>query len=184
MRFWRHTIVHKLVCVARYFVLRVWYARRFSASGVSMVGGRNTFVIRPGGRVRFGDRCVLDDDVQLESAGELTVGARVTINRFSRIIAHQSVEIGDDVAIAQFVTILDHDHAFEIRAGQLVMSGYRTAPVKIGNRVWLGDKCTVLRGVTIGDNVVVGAHTLVNKDVPPNCVIAGTPFRIIRMLDS
>src|SRR5947209_10336636 len=110
MRFWQRTTVYKAISVARYFFLRAWYARRFAAIGLSMIGGRNTFVVRRGGSVRFGDRCVMHDDVQIETAGRLALGSRVTVNRFSRIIAHEAIEIGNDVTIAQFVSILDHDH--------------------------------------------------------------------------
>jgi acetyltransferase-like isoleucine patch superfamily enzyme len=65
---------------------------------------------------------------------------------------------------------------------KMKLDGYTTAPIKIGNNVWVGDKSTILKGVTIGDNVVVGANTLVNKDVPDNCVIGGIPFKILKQL--
>jgi len=86
------------------------------------------------------------------------------------------------VTIAKFVTILDHDHAYEIQDEQLILTGYKVKPVTIGNNVWIGDKCTILRGVNIGNNVIIGAHTLVNKDVPDNSMVAGIPFKVIRKL--
>jgi len=50
----------------------------------------------------------------------------------------------------------------------------------VGNNIWIGDKCTILKGVTIGDNVVIGANTLVHKDVPSGVVIGGVPFKILK----
>lgn len=94
------------------------------------------------------------------------------------------IEIGNNVAIAQFVTILDHNHAYTYQDNVMKLDGYDTEPIKIGNNVWIADKCTILKGAHIGDNVIVGAHTLVNKPVPSNCIIAGTPFKIIRELQN
>ncbi|HXR66039.1 MAG TPA: sugar O-acetyltransferase [Ktedonobacteraceae bacterium] len=56
------------------------------------------------------------------------------------------------------------------------------APVTIGNRVWVGGRSVILPGVTIGDNAVIGAGSIVNKDVPANVVVAGNPARIIKTL--
>ncbi|MDO4565403.1 MAG: DapH/DapD/GlmU-related protein, partial [Clostridia bacterium] len=56
-------------------------------------------------------------------------------------------------------------------------------PVTIGNDVWIGGNCTILPGVTIGNNVIVAAGAVVTKDVPDNCVVAGVPAKIIRNLE-
>ena len=68
-----------------------------------------------------------------------------------------TVEIGDDVVIASGVSILDHDHRTHVVDGHLVVENgeFTTAPVRIGNNVWLGDKVTVVKGVTIGDDVLL-----------------------------
>jgi maltose O-acetyltransferase len=57
-------------------------------------------------------------------------------------------------------------------------------PVTIGNDVWIGGNCTILPGVTIGNNVVVAAGAVVTKDVPDNCLVAGVPAKVIRKLDN
>ena len=54
--------------------------------------------------------------------------------------------------------------------------------IKIGNNVWIADKVTILGGVTIGDNVIIGAGSVVNNDVPSNCIVAGIPANIIKKL--
>jgi acetyltransferase-like isoleucine patch superfamily enzyme len=104
---------------------------------------------------------------------------------YSRIVAHERIEIGDDVLIAQMVSILDHDHAFEVADGALTVArtAYDTAPVVIGDNVWIGDKATILRGVTVGPNAVVAANAVVTRDVAPFTVVAGSPAVVIRHLD-
>ena len=59
----------------------------------------------------------------------------------------------------------------------------QTAPVIIGNNVWIGGNVNVLPGVTIGDNVVIGAGSVVTKDIPANCVAVGNPCRVIRKIN-
>lgn len=129
------------------------------------------------------ERIIVDDNVMLFAKGQLTIGKRFGINRYSRIVAHEKITIGDHVTIGQMVSILDHDHHYELDNGKLILDGYKTAPIQIGSNVWIGDKCTILKGVTIGDNVVVAAHTLVHKDVPSGVVVGGSPFKILKTIE-
>lgn len=147
-----------------------------------MIGARCGIHIFQQGSIVCDGRIILDDDVMLYAKGSIQIGRQFCLNRYSRIVAHQRIEIGEAVTIGQGVSILDHDHQYQMREDKLQLEGYTTAPVRIGNRVWIGDKCTILKGVTIGDNVVVGAHTLVHKDVPSGVVIGGNPFRILKNL--
>ncbi len=77
--------------------------------------------------------------------GRVHIGEQFGINRYSRIVAHESIRIGDHVTIGQMVSILDHDHHFEMEDGKMKLEGYTTAPITIGNNVWIGDKCTILK---------------------------------------
>jgi len=87
----------------------------------------------------------------------------------------RGITIGDDVAIARETIIMDSDaHAIH-RAGYEM-----TKPVLIGNHVWIGSRVTVLKGVTIGDGCIIAAGSVVAKDVPPRCLAAGVPARVIR----
>lgn len=147
-----------------------------------MIGERCGIHVFPQGSIICEGRIILDDDVMLYAKGNIQIGRQFCLNRYSRIVAHNSIKIGDEVTIGQSVTILDHDHRYSMEGDQLQLDGYTTAPVNIGSRVWIGDKCTILKGVTIGDNVVIGAHTLVHKDVPTGVVIGGSPYKILKKL--
>ena len=84
------------------------------------------------------------------------------------------ISIGDDVTLANKVRILAHDDAVRI------YSGYsRVGRVQIGDRVFVGANSTILMNTTIGNDVIIGAGSLVTKDIPDNCIVAGVPAKII-----
>lgn len=95
----------------------------------------------------------------------------------SSITAFKRIEIGDNVRIGANCVIMDADFHFDDpRSGE-------PQPIKIGNRVWLGANVVVMKGVTIGDNSIIGMNSVVTKDIPENSVAVGSPARVIRQLD-
>ncbi len=90
------------------------------------------------------------------------------------------ITIGNDTLIADRVKIYTMNHKFENINTPIRLQGGTYAPVKIGNDVWIGAESIILPGVTIGDGVVVGAGSVVSKDVPPYAMVAGNPIRIIK----
>lgn len=180
MRLSYKSIFYKVGAVLRYVLVRLYYGKKFHCPNLSMIGKACGIHIFSKGKIHCSDRIIVDDYVMLYASGQLRIGKRFCINRYSRIVAHHDIEIGDNVTIGQMVSILDHDHRYFREDGQLKLEGYTSAPVKIGNNIWIGDKCTILKGVTIGDNVVIGANTLVHKDVPADTVIGGNPFKILK----
>ena len=147
-----------------------------------MIGKRCGIHIFKGGKIICQGRIIVNDDVMLYAKGELKIGEKFGINKYSRIVAHEQITIGNNVTIGQFVGILDHHHHYSFAGENMQLDGYVTAPVSIGNNVWIADKCTILKGVKIGNNVVIGANTLVHKDVPDNVVVGGVPFKILKSL--
>jgi len=138
--------------------------------------------ITDGGVARFARGSSIDSHATIVvKHGKLVVGQGVYIGIGSLICARDSISIGNDVLIAEYVTIRDQDHDF---APDRVTSrlGFSTAAIVIGNNVWLGAKATVTRGVTIGDNSVIGANSVGTLDSPPNVVAAGVPAQIVRSL--
>lgn len=108
----------------------------------------------------------------------ITLGKRIFINSGCRFQDQGGVIIGDDCLIGHNTTMatLNHDLAPSRRADM------HPAPITIGRNVWIGSNATILPGVTIGDNVVVGAASVVTKDVPENTVVVGSPARVVRSL--
>ena len=133
------------------------------------------------GRVEFGECCVLDRDLTMECDGVIRIGDRTIFGHHCTIAARRAIEIGEDCLIAEMVSIRDHDHRFERLDFLIREQGEIVAPVHIGRNVWLGAKATICKGVSIGDNAIVGANAVVTHDIPPNAIAAGVPARVIRM---
>lgn len=110
----------------------------------------------------------------------LTIGDRCVIGRGSHIVAHQSVEIGDDVWTGPYVYITDQNHGYEDPDTPIGSQFPVNRPVSIGAGSWLGAGVIILPGARIGRNVVVAAGSVVRGDVPDRCVVAGVPAKIVR----
>ncbi|MGC8493800.1 MAG: acyltransferase [Syntrophobacteraceae bacterium] len=114
-------------------------------------------------------------------------GAHIIIghgNLFSNnvaLCANELIRIGDNCQIGDQVAVYDCDF-HEVEPQTRNRSHGRIAPVIIGNNVWIGSRVLVLKGVTIGDNSVIGAMSLVTESIPPNCVAAGVPAQVIRRI--
>lgn len=113
-------------------------------------------------------------DIILFKDAKLKLGSGF-FNSNIKIRCHEKIEIGEDVAISHDVTIMDSD------AHEGLWKGYeKTKPIKIGNHVWIGTRVTILKGVTIGDNAIIAAGSVVTKDVPNNTIVAGVPAKVIK----
>ncbi len=126
--------------------------------------------------VRMGADVLLAHDVQLhlrDRGAVIEIGEGTFVNHRTELVAHQHVRLGRDCLLAWDVLVLDSD-------SHSVDGGPRSAPVTIGDRVWIGCRATVLKGVTIGDGAVVAACSVVTGDVPAGALVAGNPARVVR----
>lgn len=117
----------------------------------------------------------------------ITIGDHCCIGEYNHITACNKITIGDGLLTGRYVYIGDNAHGgLSCEEGgvpplkRLLVS---KGEVRIGNNVWIGDKVAVLSGVHIGDNVIVGANSVVTKDIPPNCMVAGIPAKVIKSLE-
>ncbi|MCZ8519310.1 MULTISPECIES: acyltransferase [Paenibacillus] len=142
------------------------------------VCGRVTRSGAKGTTLKLGRKVMLFQNVgfYLDAPGaEISIGDGTYINRRTEIMSKQRVSIGSHCAISWDVSIMDTDfHAIDGLPS--------TAPVQIGDRVWIGCKAIILKGVTIGDGAVVAAGAVVTKDVPAGCVVAGSPAKVVKQI--
>lgn len=121
--------------------------------------------------------------------GRITIGDFALLSS-AHIVCDDEVTIGPMTMLAWHVVIMDsYRRTRGMYKDDIHVSGLRwrdepPRPVRIGSNVWLGFECCVLPGVTIGDHSVIGARSVVTGDVPPNCVAAGNPARVVRRFDS
>jgi len=120
----------------------------------------------------------------------LHIGREVQINDSVHIGAIDNVVIGDYTLIASRVFISDHNHGNyqtqDVASAPNIPPAKRplsSKPVHIGCNVWLGEQVCILPGVTVGDGAIVGAHSVVTHDIPPNSIAAGNPARVIRVFN-
>jgi acetyltransferase-like isoleucine patch superfamily enzyme len=114
----------------------------------------------------------------------LTIGDRVTATSALQVVVFGSVTIEDDVMFAANVYVADGGHAFDRVDLPFKYQGIaEPAPVRIGRGSWIGQNAVIAPGVTIGEMVVVGANSVVTRDVPPRSVVAGAPARVVRQWD-
>ena len=100
----------------------------------------------------------------------LVIGDNVNINTDCSIIAKNKISIGNDVIFGPGCKIYDHDHDYT-KTGKERRESFVTGTVKVGNGVWFGANCIVLRGTVIGDNCVFGAGTIIKGDYPDNTLV-------------
>jgi acetyltransferase-like isoleucine patch superfamily enzyme len=110
----------------------------------------------------------------------LRIGDRCVIGRGSHIIAHQSIDIGDDVYTGPYVYITDQNHSYADPDLPIGPQWPVNTAVAIGSGSWLGTGAVILPGARIGRNVVVAAGAVVRGEVPDRCVVAGIPARVVR----
>jgi acetyltransferase-like isoleucine patch superfamily enzyme len=116
-----------------------------------------------------------------EFAPELKIGDDVHIGRFAHIIACDKMKIGNGVVIAERVYISDNLHGFEDLDSPIMQQPLKQpGPVIIEDEVWIGNGACILPNVTIGKHSIIGSNAVVTKDIPPYCVAAGVPAKIIK----
>lgn len=158
---------------------------RLRLRGATFLGRRVTLrgraAVTNQGRMTIGDRVKLVSTVAtLElvtlPGGHLEIGNNVFINFGSSLVSSAHVRIGNDCLIGAHVTVMDCDfHRVEDKAWDTTGK-----PIVIEDRVWLGNRSMVLKGVTIGEDAVVAAGAVVTRDVPAHTLVAGVPAKIVR----
>ena len=138
------------------------------------------------------DHCELFGHILSYNHGKVILGKWSKVGMNTNINCVNHIEIGDDTAIADNVTIVDHNYhpvnPDDRRYMRHTPHGSRerqpmysaNAPIIIGKNVWIGNGVRICKGVTIGDNSVVGACSIVTKDIPANCVAVGNPAKIVK----
>ncbi|WP_231458840.1 MULTISPECIES: acetyltransferase [unclassified Pedobacter] len=119
----------------------------------------------------------------------IKIGSNVQINDYVHIGAVSSVTIGDNVLMASKIYISDHNHgSYNLEFSDSPLSNPMDRkpipkPVVIADKVWIGESCCILPGVTIGEGSIIGALSVVSKDIPPYSIAVGIPAKVIKIFN-
>lgn len=173
--------------------------------GQGTLVGRGLTLRHPA-KIRIGSHAAIDDFVVLDARGEsggidvgdhvligrgcilvakdgsLVIGEGTNVGSHCRIATRERLSLGKSVLVAANCYLGATNHHFERSDVPVIAQGVQSAEgLEIGDNVWIGAGVTVLNGVRVGRDAIIGAHSLVNADVPPFAIVAGTPARVLRM---
>ncbi|TCV83434.1 acyltransferase [Sulfurirhabdus autotrophica] len=131
-------------------------------------------------QVRIDEDVYVEKDVWIKGSARVFIGAGTIIGRRAVIGCNEEVRIGKNVLIAENVSIRDTDHNFLDPEMPIKDQGITTKPVVIEDDVWIGYGVIITKGVNIGKGAIVGANSVVTKDIPPYSIAVGVPAKVIK----
>ncbi len=186
------------------------YPRLLKSCGRNILFGRNV-TLRVTRRITLGSHILIDDNAVLDAkgdsdssfircgdeaeisrnailackgAGSIALGNFVSIGRNALLSARAPLRIGDNCSIGPYACILASGHDWSDPETPILIQDRDVGEIVIGNNVWIGAHATVLDGVTIGDNSVIGVGAVVTHDIPPYRIAAGAPARVVRIRET
>lgn len=158
---------------------------RWRTRGLVFFGKHLQLQISKRGEIRFGRLCWIGDGTKIRShEGVVEIGDKTVIGQECTISSYRRVRIGQQCVVADRAMFIDFDHGVTEVERPIRQQGIYSRELVIGSNVWIGYGACFLRGVTVGDNAIVGTNAVVTRDVPANAVVAGVPARVIRMREA
>src|SRR5947209_7923791 len=169
-----------LVLMARWLWIKLRWRGRVQTDGLCFICPRVKFEIGRGATVRLGRWSWIGHGCKIRAhEGEVSIGAKSVLGQECTISAYQHVAIGRECIIADRVMMIDFDHGVVEVERPIRLQGIYKRDVNVGHNVWVGYGAAILRGVTVGDNSIVGTNSVVTRDVEPNSVVGGVPARVL-----
>ena len=169
----------------RWLWLKLRWRGRLQTDGVCFVCPGVKFEIGREARVTLGRWSWIGHGTKIRShEGEVQIGAKSVLGQECTISAFQHISIGRECIIADRVMMIDFDHGMVEVERPIREQGIYKRDVNVGHNVWMGYGACILRGVTVGENSVIGTSSVVTCDVPDNAVVGGIPARLIRFREA
>ena len=165
-------IIHIPCAWTKILINKIRHPKSFFASYKSAISPFTEISLNSGGYLKIGSGFKMRDGAKLRVRKNAicTIGKNVLINSNNIIACRQSISIGNNVQLSPGVLIYDHDHDYQCLEGLSALK-YKCSSVDIGDNVWIGANCVILRGTQIGDNSVVAAGSVIKGVYPANSMI-------------
>jgi acetyltransferase-like isoleucine patch superfamily enzyme len=137
------------------------------------------------GRLEIGAQTLFEPGVWITAPGQarIRIGAGSFLNLGVMVAALELVEIGDHCMFANGCFVTDGDHRFDDPEQPVTWQGFTTkGPTRVGDNVWCGANVVITSGVTVGERCVIGANSVVTRDIPPRSIAAGAPAKVLRQI--
>jgi acetyltransferase-like isoleucine patch superfamily enzyme len=138
------------------------------------------------GRLELGEGVLFEPGVWITAPGDarVRIGEGTFLNRNVMVAAHELVEIGAHCMLANGCFVSDANHRFDDPSKPITWQGFESkGPTRIGENCWLGIGVVVTSGVTIGERSVIGANSVVTRDIEPYSIAAGSPAKVLRRIE-
>ena len=173
------------ILLSRYVFLKLRFGRRLQTEGICFICPRVKLEIGRNATLHVGRWAWIGHASKIRvHEGEVSIGAKTVIGQECTISAFQHVSIGRECIVADRVMLIDFDHGAAEVERPVRLQGIYKRDVRVGHNVWIGYGACILRGVTVGENAIIGTSAVVTKPVPANAVVAGSPARTIRMREA
>jgi acetyltransferase-like isoleucine patch superfamily enzyme len=177
---WRYALL-----LARYALLKLRYRKRLQTDGICFICPGVRLEIGRGARLSIGRWAWIGHGGKIRvHEGEVSIGAKTVIGQECTISAFQHISIGRECILADRVMLIDFDHGVTEVERPIRLQGIYKRDVNVGHNVWMGYGACILRGVTVGENSIIGTGSVVTKDFAANSVLGGVPARLIRMREA
>jgi acetyltransferase-like isoleucine patch superfamily enzyme len=165
--------------------IHVAFARRRAFARWPLHG--NVLEMLSEGRLELGEHVLLEPGVWLTSMapGRIVIGAGTFLNLGVQVAAVGLVEIGAHCMFANGCFVTDANHRFDDPRTPVPWQGFTSkGPTRVGDNVWCGANVVITSGVTVGERCVIGANSVVTRDLPPRSIAAGSPARVLKTIPS
>jgi acetyltransferase-like isoleucine patch superfamily enzyme len=171
--------------LARLALLKLRYRGRLQTDGLCFICPQVKLEIGPHATLRIGRWAWIGHGSKIRvHEGEVSIGAKTVMGQECTISAYQHVSIGRECIIADRVMLIDFDHGITEVERPIRLQGIYKRDVRVAHNVWIGYGACILRGVSVGENSVIGTSAVLTRDAPANAVLAGVPARVIRMRET
>jgi acetyltransferase-like isoleucine patch superfamily enzyme len=174
-----------LPLVLRWLWLKARWRGRLKTDGLCFVGRGVKLEIGRSAMLALGRWSWVGQGTKIRvHEGRVSIGAKTVLGQECTISAYQRIELGRECIVADRVMLIDFDHGVVEVERPIRLQGIYKRDVRVGHNAWIGYGACILRGVSIGDNCVIGTSAVVTTSLPDNAVAAGIPARVIRMRET